>query len=68
MTERSSDTSGKVGREACVSLPTVRLYGDMGLIEFVVDSRGCRLYRPGAAELVRQIYEQGMARRGGSAA
>jgi DNA-binding transcriptional MerR regulator len=68
MTETFSDTSGAVAREARVSPPTVRLYSDMGLIEFVLDSRGCRLYRPGTAELVRQIYERRMARRGGAAA
>jgi DNA-binding transcriptional MerR regulator len=61
-------TTGAVAREAGVSPPTVRLYCDLGLIDFTVDSRGNRLCVPGTAAKVREIYSERMNRRGGKAA
>jgi DNA-binding transcriptional MerR regulator len=57
-------TTGALAREADVSAPTVRLYADLELIKYTVDSRGNRLFEPGTAAKVREIYAERMGRRG----
>jgi DNA-binding transcriptional MerR regulator len=59
-----TDTSGKLSRDSGVSVPTVNLYAEMGLLDFVRISTGCRLFRVGQAEKVRAIYAKRMANRG----
>lgn len=58
------DTTSQLAREAGVSQPTIRLYGDMDLLDFKVASNGIRLHRTGQAPRVREIYRERMARRG----
>lgn len=58
------DTTGSLAREARVSLPTVKLYADKGLLEYRRAANGIRLFRRGQAPRVREIYEQRMANRG----
>lgn len=62
MDQRFIDTSGTVAKEADVSEQLVRKYADLKLIDYVMDSRGHRLFRPGTAKQVRQIYVQRMLR------
>jgi DNA-binding transcriptional MerR regulator len=59
-----TQTTGAIARAGDVSQPTVRHYAELGLLEFVQDSRGNRLFRPDAGQEVRRIYEQRMATRG----
>ncbi len=56
-------TSGEVAREARVSQPTVRLYAKLGLIPHITASDGTRLFSAEAADRVREIYAQRVARR-----
>ena len=62
--ESYSETTGSVARQAGVLAETVRLYGDLGLLECTRLSNGIRLFKPSAAERVREIYTERMARRG----
>jgi DNA-binding transcriptional MerR regulator len=64
MAEIYGRTSGQVAREASVSQPTVRLYANLGLVPHITASDGTRLFSAEAADLVRQIYSQRLARRG----
>jgi DNA-binding transcriptional MerR regulator len=66
MTDESAftETTGSVARAGEVSQPTVRLYADLGLLEFITDSRGNRLFRRGTGDVVRRIYVERMAHRG----
>lgn len=59
-------TVGAVARKANTCLVTVRLYGDLGLIEYVRASDGTRLHGPEAPELVRRIKARRLANRGGN--
>lgn len=59
-----TDTTSQLAREAEVTPPTIRLYADMALLDFVVASNGVRLFRTGQADRVREIYRQRMAQRG----
>jgi DNA-binding transcriptional MerR regulator len=63
MTGEFVETTGTVARQGEVSPPTVRLYAQLGLLEFTRDSRGNRLFRKGTGEKVREIYQERMARR-----
>lgn len=65
MEEIFSETTSSLGREAGVLPETVRLYDKLGLIESVRLANGIRLFKPSAAERVRAIYCERMARRGG---
>lgn len=60
-------TTGTLAREAEVSPPTVRLYANLKLINYTVDSRGNRLFAPGTAAKVREIYAARMNHRGRAA-
>jgi DNA-binding transcriptional MerR regulator len=59
-----SDTSGRVAREAALTVQTIIRYADLGFLDFVRSSDGTRLFAPGQAEKARRIYEERMARRG----
>jgi DNA-binding transcriptional MerR regulator len=58
------DTTTKLAREAEVTGPTIALYADLGLLEFIRASNGTRLFRSGQAARVREIYSERMANRG----
>jgi DNA-binding transcriptional MerR regulator len=59
-----TETPAAIARMAGVSVPTVRLYGDLGYIEFVKSSNGTRLHKPGAADRVREMLPKRMANKG----
>jgi DNA-binding transcriptional MerR regulator len=59
-----TDTSGKLARDAGVTVATVDLYSDLGLLQFIRISNGTRVFREGQAERVRQICAERMAHRG----
>lgn len=59
-----TETPAAIAREANVSVPTVRLYGDLGYIPFIKSSNGMRLHRPEAAESVRRILLTRLANKG----
>ena len=63
MLEFTETTTG-LARTALVTADTVRLYADMGLLEFRVASNGTRLFPVTAAEAVRRIYATRIANRG----
>lgn len=49
-------TVGKVAREAGLSVPTVRLYAKLGLLETRKVSNGFDLYQRGSGAKARQIH------------
>jgi len=59
-----TDTSSELARQARVTQPTIRKYADKRLLDYVTASNGTRLFRAGQAKRVREIYAQGIARRG----
>jgi len=59
-----TETPAAVARAANVSVPTVRLYGDLGYIEFVKASNGTRLHTRDAAGLVRKALAIRIANKG----
>jgi DNA-binding transcriptional MerR regulator len=61
--EHFTDTTGSLARQADTTVPTVRLYADLGLLDYVLASNGTRLFRTGQADRVRQIYRERLARR-----
>jgi DNA-binding transcriptional MerR regulator len=64
MEQHYTETVSKLAREAEVLPETIRLYGDLGLIEFIRLDNGMRLHKPSAVNRVREIYAERMARRG----
>lgn len=62
--ETYSETTSAIARAADVLPDTVRLYTDLGLLEYVRLQTGVRLLKPSAVQRVREIYAQRMARRG----
>lgn len=61
-------TTTAIAREASVLPATVRLYADLGLLDYITSSEGRRLFQKTAAQRVREIYAERMARRGRRAA
>ena len=61
-----TETTGSLARIAGVLPETVRAYGDMGLIDCKRMANGMRMFRPSAAEQVKKILAQRLARRGGN--
>jgi DNA-binding transcriptional MerR regulator len=59
-----TETTGKLAREAAVTVPTIALYADLGLLDYIRCSNGTRLFREGQALAVRKIYGERMANRG----
>jgi DNA-binding transcriptional MerR regulator len=59
-----TDTTGKLARDSEVASPTVALYAELGLLDYIRSSNGARLFRAGQADQVRQIYAERMANRG----
>jgi DNA-binding transcriptional MerR regulator len=59
-----TETPAAIARKAGVSVPTVRLYGNLGHIEFVTSSNGTRLHKPSAADRVREILPKRLANKG----
>ena len=59
-----TDTTSQLARDAEVTPPTIRLYADMDLLDYVVASNGVRLFCTGQAARVREIYRARMAHRG----
>jgi DNA-binding transcriptional MerR regulator len=55
MQDNYSDTSGTLARAGGVTISTVNLYADLGLLDFIVASNGIKLFKPGQGERVRQI-------------
>lgn len=50
-------TLPELSRRAGISLPTLRLYADTGLIECSYDTRGNRLFRETVVEQARRVRE-----------
>jgi DNA-binding transcriptional MerR regulator len=50
-------TLPELGRRAGISLPTLRLYADVGLIECFRDTRGNRLFLEAAIDHARKVRE-----------
>ncbi len=63
-----TDTISKLARESEVTTVTVGTYAKLGFLEYVTQSNGVRLFRPGQAEKVREIFARRMASRGRRAA
>jgi DNA-binding transcriptional MerR regulator len=59
-----TETTGELAREGRVTVPTIRLYAALGLLDFVVISNGTRLFRRGQGAVVREIFESRRALRG----
>jgi DNA-binding transcriptional MerR regulator len=59
-----TDTTSKLARDSKLTAPTIRVYADKGLLDFVLASNGTRLFREGQAARVRAIYRERIARRG----
>jgi DNA-binding transcriptional MerR regulator len=60
-----TDTSGTLARAAGVTIPTINLYSELRLLDFIVASNGIKLFKPGQGERVRQIKAQRMAAKPG---
>jgi DNA-binding transcriptional MerR regulator len=58
------DTTSTLARLAEVTAPTVALYADLGLLDYIRASNGMRLFRSGQAARVREIYVARIASRG----
>lgn len=58
------ETSTQLAREAKVTSALIRLYAELGLLDFIRASNGTRLFKTGQAPLVRKIYTERMARSG----
>jgi DNA-binding transcriptional MerR regulator len=59
-----TETPAAIARKSGVSVPTVRLYGDLGYIDFVTSSNGTRLHKPDAADRVREMLPKRLANKG----
>lgn len=55
---RYDKTLGTVSRESNVSVPTLRLYADSGLIPCIRDSVGRRLFPESAVEAARRVRKE----------
>jgi DNA-binding transcriptional MerR regulator len=64
MSDAFTETPAAIARAAGTSIPTVRLYGDLGLIPFLKSSNGTRLHRRDAAASVRDILKSRLANKG----
>ena len=64
--EEFTETTGSLARAAGVLPETVRMYGDLGLIECRRLANGMRMFKSGAAEEIKKIRAQRLARRGGN--
>jgi DNA-binding transcriptional MerR regulator len=64
MKEAFTETPAAIARAANVSVPTVRLYGDLGFIPFILSSSGTRLHRANAADVVRETLAKRLAKKG----
>jgi len=58
-----TETSGDVARRAGVSQVLVQQYARKGLLEFVELANGTRLFRASAADQVRQLKADRLAKR-----
>lgn len=56
-------TLGTVSKESGVSVPTLRLYADSGLIPCIRDSVGRRLFQHDAGQLALRVRQERMNRR-----
>ena len=59
-----TETTGSLARLAGVSAPTVRLYADQGLIEYVMAANRTRLYRRDSVDKVKSLLVERLANRG----
>lgn len=66
MTNAYTETTGSTARKAGVLPETVRTYADLGLLDCLRVANGMRMFRADAADRVREIHAERMARRGGS--
>jgi DNA-binding transcriptional MerR regulator len=64
MDKNYTETSGKLARDSAVTVPTVSLYAELGLLDYIRSSNGTRLFRAGQADKVKAIYSERMANRG----
>jgi len=55
-----TETTTALAREARVTVPTIRKYAALGLLDYIVASDGTLLLRRGQAPKVREIYRQRM--------
>lgn len=60
-----TDTAGAIARKAGVSVPTVNVYAELGLVDCIRASNGWRLFKPSAADRVREVRDKRLANRGG---
>lgn len=58
------DTNSKLAREAEVTAPTITLYANLGLLDYIRISNGTRLFRAGQAERVKSILAERLGARG----
>jgi DNA-binding transcriptional MerR regulator len=64
MTEEFTETTSAVARASGLSVPTVRLYGDLGLLRFIVASNGTRLHPKGSGDQAAEHARKRLASRG----
>ena len=56
-------TLGTLSRETGISIPTLRLYADTGLVDCIRDSVGRRLFPDSAAEIALRVRAERTAGR-----
>jgi len=59
-----TDTTSQLAREGEVTERTIRVYADLGLLDFKVMSNGIRIFRKGQGSRVKEIYAERIANRG----
>ena len=59
-----TETTGTLARKAGHASPTIRVYADLGLLDYVRAANGVRLFRTGQEDRVRQLCAERIARRG----
>jgi hypothetical protein len=56
-----TETATKLGRDSGKTSTTIRKYADEGWLDYIVASNGTRLFKPGQAAKVKEIYAARMA-------
>ena len=63
MNSAFTETSGAIARKSGTCQAVVQAYARAGLIEFIMLDNGFRLFRPEAADQVREIKARNIANR-----
>jgi DNA-binding transcriptional MerR regulator len=58
------DTNSALARQVGCTAPTITLYANLGLLDYIRISNGIRLFRTGQADRVKSILAQRLASRG----